>query len=134
MQRFLAGLLLLLSAGLLIYLKSPMSYYLQPKQDRLLQIWERDLNQLYSDPKFQKVFTNLAKVEVHFTDPQVAEEFSDFKTPFKSSPENSYILKISVTRWIEKSEYGFVIQHELFDQDDDKLYELGRTYRVGLIF
>jgi hypothetical protein len=35
---------------------------------------------------------------------------------------------------MEAKEYGFVIQHELFDQSEDKIYEFGRTYKVGLIF
>lgn len=134
MRQFLAGLFLVTAAGLLIYLKSPVSYYMKPKQERLFMLWSADLEQMNKNQQFQKVFSNIAKVEVHFTDPQVAEEFSDFKTPFKSRPENTYLLKISVTRWIERSEYGFVIQHELFDNTEDKLYELGRTYRVGLIF
>lgn len=106
-----------------------------PKQDRLYQLWNDDFTKLRQDKKFGKVFSNLSKVEIHFTDPQVAEEFSEFQTPFKpKDPLNGLVLKISITRWIEAHEYGFVIQHELFDQEDDKVYEFGRTYKVGLIF
>ena len=84
--------------------------------------------------KSSRVFSNLASVDIHFSDPQVAEEFADFATPFRATNPKGYILKISITRWIDKSEYGYVIQHELFDQDDDKLHEFGRTYKVGYIF
>ena len=133
MLRFLSGFLLVLAASILVFLKSPLPQYLKPKQDRLYQIWKKDFSKLSEDQKFSAIFNNLAKIEVHFTDPQVAEEFEKFQIPFTSKPGNSYTLKIGITRWIEKSEYGFVIQHELFDQTGDKVYELGRTYKVGII-
>jgi hypothetical protein len=73
-------------------------------------------------------------VEIHFNDPQVAEEFKDFKSPFKINPQGEFVLKISITRWIEPKEYGYVIEHELFDLSEDKINEFGRTYKVGFIF
>lgn len=134
MGRFIIGLALILSAFGLIYLKSPVGFYLKPKQERLYILWKKDFNELSKNPKFAKIFTQLGKVEVHFTDPQVATEFEQFNTPFIPNEGSPYILKISVTRWIEKTEYGFVVQHELFDQTEDKIYEFGRTYKVGYIF
>ncbi len=134
-MRFLSGLLLILAASGILLFISPLKYYMSPKQDRLYTLWQQDLSKLNKDSKFSKVFNNLSKVEIHFTDPQVAEEFSNFKTPFHSNSQGQgYILKISITRWIEEKEYGFVVQHELFDQQNDKMYEFGRTYKVGLIF
>jgi len=133
MLRFLSGILLVIAAGLLLYIKYPVGYYFQPKQDRLYDIWNKDFNKLSQDKKFADVFKNIGKIEVHFTDPQVATEFERFNIPFKASKGKPYTLKISVTRWIEKQKYGFVIQHELFDNTDDKIYEFGRTYEVGLI-
>ena len=134
MIKFISGLCLILAAGILVYIKTPLQYYSTPKQERLYQLWKKDFEKLKQDPKFAKVFVNLSKVEVHFSDPQVAEEFEEFRTPFKESINTGYVLRINITRWIEKREYGFVIQHELFDQTDDKIYEFGRTYKVGLIF
>lgn len=135
MSRFFAGLFLILLAVAVVLGVSPVRYYTTPKQVRLYDLWQQDFQKLSKDPKFGKVFNNLAKVEVHFTDPQVAEEFANFRTPFTTnSTEQGFILKISITRWMEAKEYGFVIQHELFDQSEDKVYEFGRTYKVGLIF
>lgn len=133
MWRFFAGLLMILSAGTLIYIKFPIGYYLQPKQERLYSSWKHDISELARDPEFSKALSRVGKVEIHFTDPEVAGEFEDFHPPIKSTPNQPYILKISITRWIEKTEYGFVIQHELFDESDNKFFELGRTYKIGLI-
>ncbi len=133
MLRFLIGLLCISAALLIVHSQFPVTYYFQPKQDRLHQLWTQDFNNLRKDPKFAEVFQQVGKVEVHFTDPEVATEFERFHTPFKPQEGQPYILRISVTRWIEKSEYGFLIQHELFDSTDDKIYEFGRTYKVGLI-
>ncbi len=135
MSRFFSGLFLITLAIVVVLGASPIRYYTTPKQERLYDLWKQDFKKLSQDPKFGKVFNNLSKVEVHFTDPQVAEEFSEFQTPFtESRGQQGFILKISITRWMEAKEYGFVIQHELFDQSEDKIYEFGRTYKVGLIF
>lgn len=133
MFRFLSGFLLLLAAGGLIYSQFPVDYYMKPKQMRLYDVWKADIDKLSQNEKFADVFKNVGKIEVHFTDPQVATEFEEFHIPFKPSEGKPYILRISVTRWIEKTSYGFVVQHELFDETDDKIYEFGRTYKIGLI-
>ncbi len=123
-----------MAAGGLLYSQYPLDYYLKPKQDRLLMHWQKDIAKLSENQKFSEVFKKVGKVEVHFTDPQVATEFEKFSTPFVPQEGQPLVLRISVTRWIEKKEYGFVVQHELFDETDDKVYEFGRTYKVGLIF
>ena len=115
--------------------RSPqVQFYLKPKHERLLILWKKDIGKLYKDKNSRKIFESLARVDVHFTDPQVADEFSEFKAPFKTSDSSGYILKLNITRWIHKNRYGFVIDHEIFDQSDDKVYEFGRTYHVGFIF
>lgn len=135
MFRFLSGVLFITAALIFAYLSSPIPFYRLPKQTRLYNVWKEDLNKLSLQKDFKNVFNNISKIEVHFTDPQVAEEFTDFKTPIhKGAAPQGYTLKIGITRWIEKNNYGFVIQHELFDLNDDKIYEFGRTYKIGLIF
>ncbi len=134
MVRFLLGFLLIAAAGGVFYSQGPIQYYMKPKQDRLYSLWKEDIDKLSENQKFAEVFQNVGKVEVHFTDPQVATEFERFNTPFLPSKGKPLILKISVTRWIEADSYGYVVQHELFDETEDKIYEFGRTYKVGLIF
>jgi hypothetical protein len=133
MSRFLLGLVFIVAAGGLLYSQFPLAYYLQPKQDRLLGHWKSDIKTLSQNQEFAKIFKKVGKVEVHFTDPQVATEFERFHTPFSPVEGQPLILRISVTRWIEKREYGFLVQHELFDETDDKIYEFGRIYKIGLI-
>lgn len=133
MVRFISGFTLILAAGILIYVNFPIDFYMKPAQERLFIVWQRDFAKLSQDKKFAKTFSQLSKIEINFTDPQVAEEFDNFKTPFKVGKSPGYVLKISITRWIEKGEYGFIVQHEIFDEADDKLYEFGRTYKIGLI-
>ncbi len=134
MLRFLAGFCLILASGVLVYLASPLPFYLLPKQDRLYSLWQKDFSSLAKNAEFKEMLSQLAKVEIHFNDPQVADEFGDFKSPFRTSPQGLYTLKINITRWIEPKTYGFIIEHELFDSTDDKVHEFGRTYRVGYIF
>ena len=133
MLRTLTGFILIASAFGFLYFKSPLEFYLKPKQERLYLLWSKDFRQLSKDQNFAKIFSQLGQVDVHFTDPQVATEFEDFKTPFMAVEGYPYTLKIGITRWIEKTKYGFVVQHELLDPTGDKIYEFGRTYSVGFI-
>ena len=133
MFRFLSGFILIVAAAALAYSQAPVGFYLQPKQDRLYKLWNAEIQKLSEDKKFAEVFENVGKIEVHFTDPEVASEFDRFNIPFKENPGKSFILRISVTRWIEQNEYGFLVQHELFDETDNKIYEFGRTYKIGYI-
>ncbi len=134
MIRFIFGLLLIAGACLLVFKSPQVQFYIKPKHQRLFVLWKKDIQKLYQDEEFKKAFKHIAKVEIHFTDPDVAEEFSDFKSPFKVGDPMGYVLKLNITRWIQKNQYGFVIQHEIFDQNEDKIYEFGRTYQVGFIF
>lgn len=134
MVRFIVGFLLIASAFFLVSKSPKVQFYMNPPEQRLFLLWQKDIEKLYKDEKFKKAFKYIAKVEIHFTDPDVAEEFSNFKSPFKTGGSSGYILRVNVTRWIQKNQYGFVIQHDIFDQNEDKVYEFGRTYQVGFIF
>ena len=134
MIRFAFGSLLIVGAFFLVFKSPKVQFYMKPTEQRLFILWHKDIQKLYKDEKFKKAFKRVAKVEIHFTDPDVAEEFSNFKSPFKTGDSSGYILKVNITRWIQKNQYGFVIQHDIFDQDEDKIYEFGRTYQVGFIF
>lgn len=134
MTRFASGLLLIVSALLLGYLSSPLPFYLKPGVKRLQEVWTEDLNSLSKNKNFHNTISQLGSVEIHFTDPQVAEEFSGLEAPFVLNREKPLVLRVSITRWIDKSKYGFIVQHEIFDKDDDKIFEFGRTYHIGYIF
>ena len=132
MKLFL-GLFFMCLAGAVFYAKGPVTYYTTPKQLRLSQLWDKDIQQLSQDQQFQEIFADLANIELHFTDPQVAEEFENLKAPFQTNAAGQRTLKVSITRWIEERDYGFIVQHELFSLDGNKVYEFGRTYKVGII-
>ena len=134
MTRFLSSLCLILSSAILLYLMTPIKFYTQSKQDRLIEIWKKDIEFLMEKKNAPLLFKQISKLEVVFTDPDIAEEFKNFTTPFSKNSAGKYSLKIAITRWIDRHEYGFVIQHEFFDHSDDKHYEFGRTYKIGYVF
>ena len=132
-MRFIVGLFFILAAVGLVSFASPLSFYLKPKQERLVKLWQQDIAKLQSNAEFSQAFSNLSGIEIYFTEPEVADEFENFPTPFSTQAGGTYLLKVSITRWIEPRHYGFVVQHELFDQNDNKVFEFGRTYRIGFI-
>ncbi len=134
MTRFLSGLLLILAALVLGYLASPIPFYLQSKEARLKTLWSKDLVHLAQNKDFANTFKQISKTEIYFSDPQIAEDFSQLNVPITLNPQGPLVLKVSITRWIDKNKYGFIVEHNIFDKDDDKIFEFGRTYHIGYIF
>ena len=123
MFRFILGFLLIASSFSILYSHFPVDQYLKPKQVRLYNDWQKDISKLSQNQQFADMLSQISNVEIHFTDPDIAEEFDDFRAPFKEDKTQSYLLKISITRWIDQNRYGFVVQHELFDDTENKIYE-----------
>ena len=134
MFRFILGFLLITSSFALVYSHFPVDQYLKPKQMRLYNDWQKDISKLSQNKQFSDMLKQIRTVEIHFTDPDIAEEFVDFKAPFRVFKNQNLVMKVSITRWIDKNRYGFLVQHELFDETENKIYEFGRTYHTGYIF
>ena len=127
--------LMLIVAGVALLSKTQVIFYAQSRDARFLSAWKKDIDTLLIKKKtFQKYFDSLYEVKIHFTDPDVAEEFDEIKAPFKAVNDGSYILRVSITRWIKGNEYGFIVQHEVFSKYKNKVDEFGRTYNIGFIW
>lgn len=134
MTKLISILCLFFAASLLIFMSPQVQFYRGSKSQRLYSLWDRDIEKLKSDKEFKKMFLNLNEVELTFTDPQVSNELDELKTPIKTTDGTSLKLKVAVIRWIDKNRYGYVLQHEVFDSNDDKIFEFGRTYKIGFIW
>ena len=127
--------LLLIVVAIALISKTPVMFYTKPKETRLLTVWKKDIDSLMEKKDFQKYFKNLSTVSIHFTDPDVAEEFDKMKSPFTTAGnKGSYILRVTITRWIKGNRYGFIVEHEVFSKYKDKLDEFGKTYTIGFIW
>lgn len=134
MKKLITVFCIYIAASLLVYQSPQVQFYKKPRYERLYTLWKNDLKQLEKKPEFQKVLLNIGEVELDFTDPQVADELDALKVPFKKNEGASFKLKVGIIRWISGNQYGYILQHEIFDVSDDKIYEFGRTYKVGFIW
>lgn len=113
---------------------SPLKFYYKPGYQRLERLWAKDVKNLYKNKEFSQVLNNIKTVEFNFDDPQVATELEKLGSPFKKNKDGHIILKVQIIRWIAENRYGYVLQHELFDENEDKVFEFGRTYKVGFFW
>ncbi|MCB0377940.1 MAG: hypothetical protein KDD33_05550 [Bdellovibrionales bacterium] len=134
MNKVIASLIVICAFGLIAYSSPQVQFFTKPKHQRLYKLWKADMDNLAKKDEFKKLFLNIGKIEFEFPDPQVAEELGDLGSPFVKRDGANYVLKIEIIRWIHGNRYGYVIQHNIFDLSDDKLFEFGRTYKVGWIW
>lgn len=134
MTKVIAILCLLTAAGLLAFMSPQVQFYTKPRHQRLYNLWKADIDRLQQNPEFKKLLLNVGDVELGFTDPQVSEELDLLNPPIKKTEGASLSMKVEVIRWIDKNNYGYVLQHEIFDNTENKIYEFGRTYKVGIIW
>ena len=122
------------AAGLLIFLSPQVQFYMKPRHQRLYNLWKSDIDRLQQNADFKKLMLNIDDVELGFSDPQVSEELDLLQVPIKKTQGTNLHMKVEVIRWIDKNDYGYVLQHEIFDSTENKIYEFGRTYKVGIIW
>ncbi|NQZ18128.1 MAG: hypothetical protein HRT44_02550 [Bdellovibrionales bacterium] len=134
MTKLIAGLCLFIAAGLILFMSPPVQFYKQTPSQRLGSLWSNDIARLKQQDDFNKMLVNVGEVELSFTDPQVEDELSDLKSAIKVTKGASLKIRVDVIRWISGNRYGYVLQHDVFDSTDDKVFEFGRTYKVGFIW
>lgn len=128
---FVCGVLLFAAATM------PVQFYMKPRVKRVESLWQKDFHELSRRKDFADFTKKIKRIEITYPDPQVATELEDMTTPFTENNTGTLLLRIQILRWIDENQYGYVVQHEIFDIEEgveEKIFEFGRTYKVGIFW
>ncbi len=136
MRVFIGTILVLLSLFIAGAAYVDLGFWMKPSEERLSIIWERDLNNLKTLKRLPAVFQDIGKIEVSSPDARIAEWLDKVKIPIAKKKDGNHLLQIMVIQWIEGNKYGVVIQYDVLDmtQENNKVFELGRTFHVGYMW
>lgn len=135
-MKFVFGFLLVVFAsGLMSYEYFNLSYWQQAPSSRASEKWKSEIEKIFAkNAKLKTALLLLAKIEQTTTDQQFKEMIDATRSPFKIVNKGSYILKLQFMPWIEDMKYGYLIQHELFDLQGNKVSEFNVNIDIGKLW
>ncbi len=136
MRPLLAFLLFVAAGSFIAYDHFNINYWLTPPAQRLQNKWQTEVQKVMNrSKKISKELQLLKDIQMTITDPQFVEFVDKVPKPYGKSQKGVYTLHVQIIPSIDEMEYGFDIQHEIFDtRDNNKVDEFGFTIKVGKLW
>lgn len=135
MKYIFSFILILCAAGLIAYDQLSLDYWLTPPEQRVDIKWKQEVTKVVrSSKKMQTAIYLIKSIEMVTTDQQFKDLIDKSKVPFKKANKGKYVLKIQIMPWILDMKYGYLIQHELFDETNNKVYEFNSDIEIGRLW
>lgn len=135
-MKFVFGIFLVVFAGSLVgYEYFDISYWQKAPSARASEKWQNEIEKISAkNAKLKTALLLLAKIEQSTTDQQFKEMIDATRSPFKTVSKGTYVLKLQFMPWIEEMKYGYLIQHELFDLQGNKVSEFNVNIDIGKLW
>ncbi|MCB9072989.1 MAG: hypothetical protein H6623_05165 [Bdellovibrionaceae bacterium] len=135
MKYFLSFILLVGAVGLILFDHYNAEYWLTPPEKRVDTKWQQEVDKVVRETKRLQTAIYLIKdIELTTTDQQFKDLIDKSKVPFHKANKGKYKLKIQIMPWIEDMEYGYLIQHEFFDETNNKVFEFNADIKIGKLW
>jgi hypothetical protein len=135
-MKYLLSFILFLAAGALIaYDQFHLEYWMTPPEKRAESKWKSEIEKtLKVSKKLQTAIYLIKSIEMTTTDQQFKDLIDKSKSPFKKANNGKYDLKLQFMPWIEEMKYGYLIQHEFFDETGNKVIEFTSNVEIGKLW
>ncbi len=138
-MKYFVGFIFLIAAiglvGLHYYEQYDVEYWMTAPELRVEKKWKAELaKSLKHDKKLQTAIYLISDIEMTTTDQDFKDLIDKSKPPFKKAKNGKYVLKIQYMPWIEEMKYGYLIQHEFFDETDNKVNEFTYNIEIGRLW
>ncbi len=135
-MKFIFGFFLIVFATALVaYDQFNISYWQKAPEIRAGEKWKYEIQKVSAqNAKLKTALLLLAKIDQTTTDQQFKEMIDKTPSPFKATPKGKYSLKLQFMPWIEEMKYGYLIQHELFDSNGNKVSEFNVNVDIGKLW
>lgn len=132
MKYFLSLALLFCAATLIAYEHYNLGYWTLAPEKRVDIRWAYEIEKIESkDAEIKTALLLLQDWKMRTTDQQFKELIDKSHLPFRKSSKGRYHLEIQIMPWIENMKYGYLIQHELFDSQNNKIKEFAINFDIG---
>ena len=135
-MKFIIGFfLIVIASGLIAYDQLNLSYWRKAPEIRASEKWKLEIEKISArNNKIRTALLLIAKINQSTTDQQFKEMIDRTPSPFKVIQKGKYSLKLQFMPWIEEMKYGYLIQHELFDANGNKVSEFNVNVDIGKLW
>lgn len=135
-MKVLLSFLLFVGAGSLVaYEYFNLSYWRMEPAARVDLKWNREIEKLEAkSAKLKTALLLLKEWKMTTTDQQFKDMIDQSHPPFRQATQGRYTLEIQIMPWIEDMKYGYLIQHELFDSNKNKVDEFNINIDIGYLW
>jgi hypothetical protein len=139
MQKKLIGLALVMISLVAIlwiaYGQLQIDFWRKPPHEKLSTIWTEDIATLTKSKKLPKEWNEIKEVTVKTDNSPLHEWLPKIKPPIPTKINGRYRLETFFVLLLDGNRYGTVVEYDLIDiSSSNKVWELGRTYKLGLFY
>jgi hypothetical protein len=135
MKYFLSFLLLLCAGGLIAFDHFNVSYWMLAPEKRVDMKWAYEVEKVEAkSPEIKTALLLLKDWKMATTDQQFKVLIDKSHAPFRKATKGGYTMEIQIMPWIEDMKYGYMIQHELFDSQNNKIKEFTVNFDIGYLW
>jgi hypothetical protein len=132
---FLLGTLSLTAIAWTAYVQLNINFWCKPHHEKLAAIWTADTNTLLKSKKLPKEWNDIKDVVVKSDNSPLHEWLPKIKPPIPVRGNGHYRLEAFFVLLLEGNRYGTVVEYNLIEiATANTVWELGRTYKLGLFY
>ncbi len=133
------GLILFLASFVAVFLITAhllrVEYWLSPPNEKFQQSWREDIQLLEKSKNLPAQWQEIGEVYLRSDNSPAQEWITTKANPIKTNSKGKYKLDVFVIHWIEGYRYGAIVQYSLVDlTTDNTIWELGRTFKLGIVY
>lgn len=135
MKYVLSFILFLAAGGLIVYDQYNLEYWTTPPEQRAAMKWKAEVDKMLKvSKKLQTAIYLIKSIEMTTTDQDFKDLIDKTKSPFKKANKGKYDLKLQFMPYVEDMKYGYLIQHEFFDESNNKVIEFTSMIEIGKLW
>ncbi len=139
MQKRIVGVLLVVLSLVAItwfaYFQLHVDFWRKPHHEKLATIWAEDISNLVKSKNLPKEWNDIKEVAVRSDNSPLHEWLPKILPPIPTRGNGHYRLEIFFVLLLDGNRYGTVAEYNLIEiATANKIWELGRTYKLGLFY
>lgn len=119
----------------ILYVQLKVDFWMKPPPEKLAAVWAEDIANLQKSKTLPKEWAEIREVIVKTDNSPLHEWTARLKPPIQTNPKGRFRLEIFFVLLLEDNRYGTVAEYDLVElSGQNKVWELGRTYKLGILY
>lgn len=119
----------------ILYIQLKVDFWMKPPAEKLAAVWAEDMSNLLKSKTLPKEWSEIHDISIRTDNSPLHDWTAKIKPPITTNPKGRYRLEIFFVLLLEGNRYGTVAEFDLIEiASKNKVWELGRTYKLGYLY